>query len=957
MASKDSKSPRQLTDADAVYRSFFEVNPQPMWVYDMESLRFLAVNRAAVAHYGYSAEEFLEMKITEIRPSEDVPRLLMQVHEPVSGIRDSGMWRHRKKNGELIDVEVASHKLDFGGRPAKLVLVNDVTERRRAEAELRDREERLRLAVQAANIGLWDWNILTSKANFAPEWKKQLGFKEDEIGDDVSEWRDRVHPDDIGPTMAYMERNFAQPEKTPGIEFRLRHKDGSWRWIHSRGKVFRDETGKPARMLGGNVDITERKLAEEALRDSLERFQILARATNDAVWDWDLVADTVWWNEGFQSLFGYAPQEIEPGPESWSNRIHPEDIDLALKTIHSAIDGDQQSWSCEYRFRRADASYATVYDRGYVLRDAAGRGVRMIGAMQDITERKLAEERVRQLNRTYSVLSDINQLIVRERELGKVFEQACKTAVDKGRFLMAWIGMTDDAGKLHVSALAGAPDGMRQTIDLAYDNPQRHCPFTNRALASGEYAVCNDVETDPLAEQWRDDVRQLGCRSMASFPLTLRGKRVGVFNLYADRAEFFDADELRLLDELSHDVSYAIEVFERERERRALAQQLAQSQKMQAIGTLAGGIAHDFNNVLAAIIGNAKLARQDLEAGHPAQTSIDEIARAGQRAKDLVQRILTFSRPQEQRLGLIDLGAVLSEAIQLLRPTIPAGVQLRFEVERDLPVVRADASQVHQVAINLTTNAWHAMERQRGCIDIRLEACNVDTLMCCGNPDLHPGPYVRLSVRDNGVGMDAATLERIYEPFFTTKPPGQGVGLGLPVVHGIIGAHGGAIAVESELGKGTTFHIYFPVDATTQVAPMTVSTNIEDEARGNGERILFLDDEEPLVYLAVRHLERLGYRVDGHTQADEALVAFRADPRSYSLVITDYNMPGMSGMDVAEQLKQIDPNAKIVLASGYVRQAEIDRARSIGIREVILKPNTIEELGPVVRRLVAATAP
>ncbi|HKP61692.1 MAG TPA: response regulator [Polyangiales bacterium] len=387
-------------------------------------------------------------------------------------------------------------------------------------------------------------------------------------------------------------------------------------------------------------------------------------------------------------------------------------------------------------------------------------------------------------------------------------------------------------------------------------------------------------------------------------------------------------------------------------ERKVLEERLRQSQRMEAIGQLAGGIAHDFNNILAAIIGNAELARLDLKPEHPAFTSLVEILRAGQRAKELTQRILTFSRPSTYRLKPIQLQPVLQEAERLLRATLPAGIDLAFITPAEVPAVRADASQIHQVVLNLVTNAWHAMENRPGRIETQLEACRVDSSESRTHPDLPAGAYVRLTVRDTGVGMDESTLEHVFEPFFTTKAPGHGAGLGLSVVHGIVRGHGGAIFASSQLGRGTTFEVYFPACEEGTKVSSTELTPPRDVC-GRGEHILYIDDEESLVYLAVRFLERGGYRVDGFTRGQEALKAFRAEPRSYDVVITDNNMPGMSGMELAQQLMRIRPDAPVALTSGYLRPSEIQAAHALGIREVIPKPYLVEELGPLVQRMLS----
>jgi PAS domain S-box-containing protein len=389
-------------------------------------------------------------------------------------------------------------------------------------------------------------------------------------------------------------------------------------------------------------------------------------------------------------------------------------------------------------------------------------------------------------------------------------------------------------------------------------------------------------------------------------------------------------------------------------ERRQLEQRVRQSQKLDALGTLAGGIAHDFNNILSILRGNLLLIEADLAPDHPIAPAIAEMSRACSRARDLVRQILTFGRQQEQDRKVIGLGEVVLEALKLLRSTIPANVEIRSRVAPDLPTVLADATQIHQVIMNLGINASHAIGRAPGNITVEIDEAEIDANSAAHSPDLHEGHYVRLRFGDSGSGMTPEVLERVFEPFFTTKPQGTGTGLGLAVVRGIIKSHDGAITVYSEPGKGTQFHLYFPaVEGTTASVPKLASP----PTQGDGQRILYIDDEDALVTLARRLLERLGYRVAGFSIPEAALAAFEATPDDFDLVLSDLSMPGLSGIDVARRVLEVRPDIPVLLASGYVRNEDVEVARSIGVREIIWKPATINEMGELLKRVLAQIIP
>ncbi|MBI5381026.1 MAG: PAS domain S-box protein [Opitutae bacterium] len=386
-----------------------------------------------------------------------------------------------------------------------------------------------------------------------------------------------------------------------------------------------------------------------------------------------------------------------------------------------------------------------------------------------------------------------------------------------------------------------------------------------------------------------------------------------------------------------------------EEARHYLESQLRQAQKMEAIGTLAGGIAHDFNNILTGIVGNVQLAELDLPNSHPSRVCLTDALAACARAKDLVAQILTFSRRREQQRGVARLGLIAKEALRLLRASLPATIEIRIEIGDHGPPILCDPSQIHQVIMNLGTNAAHAMRTHGGVLTVTLTTVTVDAALLARYPKLPPGNAVCLSMRDTGCGMDKATLERIFEPFFTTKGPGEGTGLGLAVVHGIVVNHDGGIGVESTVGQGTTFHLYFPV---VETAAEESSAQQSSFPRGRGERIILVDDESAIAQIGQRMLSKLGYQAKVFTSSVEALEYIRQDPSRVDLVLTDLTMPEMTGVEFAHQVHLVRSTLPIILTSGFLRPGGADAARELGVRCFMEKPFTLGRLAEAIQQVL-----
>jgi PAS domain S-box-containing protein len=387
-----------------------------------------------------------------------------------------------------------------------------------------------------------------------------------------------------------------------------------------------------------------------------------------------------------------------------------------------------------------------------------------------------------------------------------------------------------------------------------------------------------------------------------------------------------------------HDVT---ERCEAERERREIEAQMHHAQRLQALGTLAGGIAHDFNNILTAFHCNLDVAVMTLGAEHRAYDGLVAVKEASDRATALVRQILTFSRHHESRREPLELRPVVEEALRLAR-VATRGAHLRSAFAAEVPPICGDATQVHQALMNLITNAAQALDGHGG-IDVALDGCVIAPGADGRAPELRPGSYARLTVKDDGPGMDGHTLRRVFEPFFTTKPAGQGTGLGLAVVHGIVKGHGGVVTVHSELGKGTTFELFFP--AAEQ--PPAAETSGAVKPR-RGQRVLFVDDDEAIVLLARRVFARRGHRISAHSSSLAALREFESSPNEFDVVVADLAMPELDGVGLVREIRRIRPDVRIVVTSGSVRAEDVSRVQELGVSRIMQKPQSPADLAKLV---------
>jgi signal transduction histidine kinase/ActR/RegA family two-component response regulator len=408
-------------------------------------------------------------------------------------------------------------------------------------------------------------------------------------------------------------------------------------------------------------------------------------------------------------------------------------------------------------------------------------------------------------------------------------------------------------------------------------------------------------------------------------------------------------ERTRQLTTANKDLKKEIEMRQHhQKEKAKLEDQLLQLQKMETIGTLAGGIAHDFNNILTPILGYTEMALEELSEESVLRYDIEQINSAATRGKDLVQQILTFSRQVDFDKKPLKLDDIVREVMKLIRASFPSNIEIRQELDGDCGTVLADATQMHQIIMNLATNAYHAMMGNGGELRVKLDKVKVGTRPINGTAKIEKGTYVRLTMSDTGHGMDKRTMERIFEPFFTKKEVGTGSGLGLSVVHGIVNNYNGTIVVQSEPGKGSTFMIYLPQHSESYEQHKHAVQKVK---KGDGS-ILFVDDEKEITFMGKRMLESLGYTVDIKTDSQEALLDFKKDPYKYDLIVTDQAMPKMMGTELISKVKQIRPDLKSIIITGYQDSIPRDAMEQFGIADIISKPIILSEFSELIRKVL-----
>jgi len=811
-------------------------------------------------------------------------------------VRPDGEIRHLISRGKVYR--------DAEGRPVRIVGLNrDITVERQRENAVSTLNQRLLFVLNASGYGVWEYNFSTGKLDWDDHLVEIYGVQRNKLLGGINEWEERVHPDDLPRVRAETEQALKSRASQQQHQFRIVRPDGTERYISSHRYLLRDAEGSLLSTVGFDSDITGEHELREELRIAEERWQLALAGNNDGVWDWNITAGEVYRNLRNLEIVGYLPGELPVDRHIWQSLGHPEDIPATNAGMADHLEGRKPVYQSEYRLRHKAGHWVWVLDRGKVVaRDPKGQPIRVVGTQTDITSRKQLEERLRHGEEMSLQLGRLAQIGAWEWDLSTT--------------QLTW---SPEMYRIHEVELGYEPS-LAKSLEF-YPVPAKNT-FSEALQHAVRAGTSFDLELPFLTARghklW---VRVLGRAEIKD------GLAISVYGAFQDITARRDAEDMR----------------------RQFEGQLFQAQKMETLGTLAGGIAHDFNNLLTGILGYQDLALDSLPEGDSARNYLTASRDASLRARELVDQILTFSRQASSEKVGVDLAQLIEDARRFLRATVPATIRMEVDIAPDCRRVLADATQLHQVLLNLGSNAAHAMRTTGGTMRITLQPALVNEAEAAAITHIQAGRYLKLTFSDTGHGMDEETSKRIFDPFFTTKEVGQGTGLGLSVVHGIIQAHRGNITVESAPGQGATFTLYLPEAEEDNAEAAAPDTSMP---RGNGELIAVVDDEDVVRSFAQMALEKLGYRVAAFDSPHQCLEVLRRQSGDFAMLLTDQTMPVMKGIELAVEVRHVTTKLPIVIMSGYFTSVAPDKLAQLGRVSLLSKPFTNEELSRTVNRSI-----
>ena len=745
----------------------------------------------------------------------------------------------------------------------EIELRSEIAERRQAEWVLRDSQEQSHSSFEESGIGM---------AIISPDgrWLRvnraladTLGYPADDlVGFPVEA---QTHTDDVAADREATRLLLAGECRTYTMEKRYVRPSGDVVWALVNVSLVPGAEGEAAHLIAGIQDITERKQAENALRESEERYRLLAQSATEVLRDWDLVTDRLTWDAATGPLLDYVPTQLGDTASWWYDRIHPSDRERVVAGIDRALAEGTTAWADEYRFRRADGGYAVIQDRAYIARNETGTPVRMISAMSGLANAQRADRQLQQvldaLQVGVSVVDKQGRIVVANASDKQLWGSAGGSGLQEFREHQGWWADTGE--------------------------PVRPEEWGALRAIQGEFSADEEVMIET------PDGAQKTIRSSATPILDATGEIVGAVNVTEDVTDTNAAEAARIRGE----------------------EEARTAEKMDAIGRLAGGIAHDFNNLLTGILSYSDLIMQELRPADPLRVDLEQIRDAGRRAASLTRQLLAFSRRQLLQPRVTSINARITDLEPMLGRLAGPGITVETELDPSLPNVMVDQARLEEVLVNLVINSREAMP-QGGNLRIRTSNWRPEASPAQHESGAPPQGYVSIWVSDTGAGIDASVQSRIFEPFFTTKHAASGTGLGLSTVYGIVEQSGGKTTVESAPGEGATFGVHFP----PYTGPEPVSSMERRAVEGGKGTLLLVEDEAPVRESVRRLLEGQGYTVLEAQNGADALRLYDGSPASIDLVLTDLTMPVMGGFELVDQLRARHPALRVLFMSGYAER-------------------------------------
>nr|WP_320012999.1 PAS domain S-box protein [uncultured Desulfobulbus sp.] len=902
------KTEQDLQHHRAMVQSLFDAVPVGLAI--IKNRTFISVNKALEQLLGRSIDDLKGLPTRKLYPN----------HEEFFRVRDllyNKLWRTGTHNyvetqlmsadGSFRDVSLSAAAINPDNpQEGAAVAIYDQTQQKHTQKMLQLSEDRFRTIAHFSGHILYDYDIQSGNITWTGETENMTGYPLtalNELG--IAGWFDQVHPADLERVKKELERTTAEHNLFQ-TSYRFKKADGTYIHVEEEGVPFYDENSLATQMVGIVRDITSRVKTEQELIDSEYRYRTLFESAGNAQF---LLHNGIIINCNQQALklfccsredlIGLTPLAISPEKQS-DGRSSQEKILENKKLLRQGL---------PLRFEWTHQTFdGRLFEAEIYLNSMLISGIECVHAnMRDITDRKKAERDLRESEFRFrsfyntnpegiallnfeGIVLDTNKSFLRES--GYELEQCV------GYHFREFVQNEQEQAKL-VEAIAALKSGIANTVPLevSYVNAQG---ITVPVSVKGWLVVDN----------------------------TSQPMYIGVFirNLSVEKA-------LSL-------------------EKAALEKQIIQAQKSEAIGTLAGGIAHDFNNILGGLIGYTELALLKMPPKHESSVRdyLQRVLEIGQRAKDLVQQILRFSRHSNAKVEPITVVPIVKESLRLLRSTIPSTISIHPQIDLKDEQILGDATQLHQIIMNLATNSYHAMRRTGGTLTISVEKVNFELCRRFLTMEIPPGEYIKLSVKDTGTGISPTVLDRMFEPYFTTKEVNEGTGLGLAVTMGLVKSHKGLIEVDTEIGIGSCFSIYLPLVNAAALPALAAETRL---SLGHGERILVVDDEDYFREVIREGLSLLGYSVEVHASSMQTLQQFKQTPMDYDLLISDLTMPEMTGTDLAQRILAIRPSLPIILCTGFSETITEENASHFGIAQLLLKPINIEDMASAVHRVLA----